>query len=76
VAVHVRDAQNNPLRRGGDQVIIRVDGGDPITATYDQGTDVYAASAPHGNAGPHQVTITLNGTGISGSPFTVTTNLF
>jgi adhesin/invasin len=77
VAVHVRDAQNNPLRRGGDQVIIRVDGGDPITATYDAGRDVYAATAPHGAARDHEVVITLNGTPIGdGHPFTVTTTLF
>ncbi len=76
VAVHVRDAQNNPLRRGGDQVVIRVDGGDAITATYDQGADVYAATAPHGATGQHQVAITLNGTPIAGSPFPVTTTLF
>jgi hypothetical protein len=76
VAVHVRDAQGNPLRRGGDQVTVRVDGGDPITAAYDGGRDVYAATAPHGTIGDHQVSITLNGTGIAGSPFTVTTTLF
>jgi Invasin, domain 3/Bacterial Ig-like domain (group 1)/Filamin/ABP280 repeat len=76
VAVQVRDAQNNPLRRGGDQVIIRVDGGDPISATYDAGRDVYAATAPHGATGDHQVAITLNGTPIAGSPFTATTTLF
>ncbi len=76
VAVHVRDGFNNPLRRGGDQVLVRIDGGAPVTATYDQGADVYAASVPHGNTGNHQVDITLNGTPINGSPYTVTTNLF
>ncbi|HEY7634400.1 MAG TPA: Ig-like domain-containing protein [Gemmatimonadales bacterium] len=76
VAVHVRDAQNNPLRRGGDRVVVRVDGGDALTVTYDEGRDVYSASAPPGSQGNHQIDITLNGTPISGSPYTVTTNIF
>lgn len=77
VAVHVRDAQGNPLRRGGDKVVVRVDGGDPLAVTYDQSRDVYAASAPPGTAGEHEVSITLNGTAIGdGKPYTVTTTIF
>jgi adhesin/invasin len=76
VAVHVRDAQGNPLRRGGDQVVVRVDGGDPLTVTYVPEQDSYTATSPPGNAGQHQVDITLNGTPISGSPYTVITTIF
>jgi adhesin/invasin len=76
VAVHVRDAQGNPLRRGGDQVVIRVDGGAPLNVTYNAEQDSYTATSQATSAGPHEVDIRLNGTPISGNPYTVTTNVF
>jgi hypothetical protein len=67
--VTARDAQGNPVGVGGDLVQVAVNGGTPVTAT-DQGNGTYTASI--GVFGfSFSVVITLNGTPIQGSPFTL-----
>jgi hypothetical protein len=69
VVVTARDAQGNPTGRGGDNVLISVNGGPPVTA-IDRGNGTYDASiATFGFQ--FSVVITLNGGAISGSPFEV-----
>lgn len=65
--VTARDAQGNPVGRGGDVVVVAVDGAAPVTAT-DQGNGTYTAVVS--TFGFPAVAITLNGSPISGSPFT------
>ncbi len=69
VLVTARDAQGNPTGRGGDVVLISVNGGSPVTAT-DRGDGTYSAAIPTFGFS-FSVAITLNGTAISGSPFQV-----
>jgi adhesin/invasin len=64
--VTARDAQGNPVGRGGDLVVVAVDGAAPVTAT-DQGNGTYTAVVS--SFGFPAVAITLNGSPISGSPF-------
>ena len=64
--VTARDAQGNPVGRGGDVVVVAVDGAAPVTAT-DQGNGTYTAVVS--TFGFPAVAITLNGAPISGSPF-------
>ncbi len=69
VSVTAKDAQGNPVGRGGDAVDITVNGIGPVGAT-DQGNGTYQASLGV-FGGPFSVAITLNGAPVSGSPFTV-----
>jgi hypothetical protein len=64
--VTARDAQGNPVGRGGDVVVVTLEGGTPVTAT-DLGNGTYTATVS--SFGFPAVTITLNGSPISGSPF-------
>jgi hypothetical protein len=68
VVVTVRDAQDNPLGRGGDLVQLMVNGGGPRTAR-DNGDGTYSDSFGTFDPGPSMV-ITLNGVPIAGSPYT------
>jgi hypothetical protein len=69
VVVTARDAQGNATGRGGDAVLISVNGSSPVRAT-DNGNGTYTASiATFGFQ--FSVAITLNGGVISGSPFEV-----
>jgi adhesin/invasin len=67
--VTARDAQGNPVGRGGDKVLVTVNTGNPVTAT-DQGNGTYEASISTFGFS-FSVAITLNGTAIQGSPFRV-----
>ncbi|MBA3319430.1 MAG: Ig-like domain-containing protein [Gemmatimonadales bacterium] len=69
VVVTARDAQGNPTGRGGDVVLITVNGSPPIGAV-DRGNGTYDASIPTFGFS-FTVEITLNGGVILGSPFTV-----
>jgi hypothetical protein len=69
VVVTARDAQGNPTGRGGDIVLISVNGSSPVTAT-DRGNGTYDAAIPTFGF-QFTVVITLNGGAISGSPFEV-----
>jgi hypothetical protein len=67
--VTARDAFGNPRGQGGDAVAMSVDGGNPVPAT-DRGDGTYVVSATESGL-QFTVVITLNGTPIQGSPFTV-----
>jgi filamin/ABP280 repeat protein len=67
-AVTVRDAQDNPVGRGGDRVQVQVNDIQPIDAV-DNGDGSYSFSLII-FATQFNVVITLNGTQIPGSPFT------
>ncbi len=74
IVVQARDANGNPLTTGGEAVRITVAGANtagPIVAA-DQNNGTYRASYTPTAAGNDEVTITMNGTQISGSPFTST----
>jgi adhesin/invasin len=64
--VTARDAQGNPVGRGGDTVIVTPEGFAPTTAS-DRGDGTYSATIATFSA--PAVTITLNGAPIQGSPF-------
>ncbi|HEU4680838.1 MAG TPA: filamin/ABP280 repeat domain-containing protein, partial [Gemmatimonadales bacterium] len=66
ILVTTRDAQGNLLNRGGDLVQVHLDGG--IRNAVDHGNGNYSDSFVTLNPVP-EITITLNGAPISGSPF-------
>jgi adhesin/invasin len=70
IVVHAADALGNPLGRGGDVVVVAPEGTDPIPAV-DQGDGSYRASWVPLSLNTVQVTITINGSPIHGSPFKV-----
>jgi filamin/ABP280 repeat protein/Big-like domain-containing protein len=67
--ITVRDAQGNPLGRGGDQVQVQLNGGAPQDAA-DNGDGTYSRADFIG-FGSVSVTVFLNGVPVSGSPFTI-----
>lgn len=74
VSVQARDADGNPVTTGGAEVIVEATGANnsgPVTAT-DNGDGTYTASYNATELGTDTIAITMNGTPISGSPFTVT----
>jgi hypothetical protein len=74
IVVQARDASGYRLTSGGAMVVMTVSGANaagPMTAT-DAGDGTYTASYTPTAAGTDQVAITMNGTPISGSPFTST----
>jgi hypothetical protein len=76
IVVQARDAYANPVTVGGETVVVTVSGTNtagPITAT-DVGNGTYTTSyTPHPvRTGKDYVEITMNGTPISGSPYTST----
>ena len=64
--VTARDAQGNPVGRGGATVVMTVDDAAPVTAT-DLGDGTYQAAVFI--FGPEVVEIEMNGVPIQGSPF-------
>ena len=74
VEVQARDAEGNPLTVGGSEVIVEATGANasgPVTAT-DNGDGTYTASYNPTELGTDTITVTIDGTPISGSPFTIT----
>jgi hypothetical protein len=67
VDVTVRDAQGNLVRRGGDNVQLRLNDGPPVTLR-DNGDGTYSDSFGAG-LGPVSAVALLNGVPIEGSPF-------
>ena len=67
VDVTVRDAQGNLVRRGGDNVQVRLNDGPPVTLR-DNGDGTYTDSFGAG-LGPVSAVVLLNGVPIEGSPF-------
>lgn len=80
ITVHVFDANGNPLGRGGDQVAITVSRGSDVVASpavTDVGDGSYTASwTAQSTANNYRVAITLNGTEIKDSPYSVRVSLF
>jgi len=66
--VTARDAQGNPVGRGGETVVLTVDDAAPVTAT-DLGDGTYQAAVF--TFGPQVAEIEMNGVPIQGSPFRV-----
>lgn len=70
ITVQARDANDNDLTTGGASVIISVSGSNPATpAVNDPGDGTYTASYDPTISGTDNIAITLNGTPISGSPY-------
>ena len=73
ISVHTFDAKNNPLGRGGDQVVISVHLDNDLVATptvTDVGDGSYTATwTVQSPANNYRVSITVNGTEIDHSPF-------
>jgi hypothetical protein len=68
--VTARDALGNPVGQGGATVLMSVDGGAPVAAV-DNGDGTYTASTVVPGVQFDEVAITLDGTPIQGSPFSV-----
>ncbi len=73
--VTVRDAHDNVIGHGGDAVTISVEGTGGLTVT-DVGDGTYTAQFSPSSTGTFAVTITLNGTGIGGGPYSTTISFF
>ena len=71
ISVQARDGAGNPRTEGGDAVAVSVSGSNTATpAVTDNGNGTYSASYTPQVAGVDLVAITLNGSPISGSPYT------
>jgi alpha-tubulin suppressor-like RCC1 family protein len=76
ITVTTRDANGNPLTAGGDAVVVSVTGSNTATpGVTDNGDGTYTAQYTPTVPGNDLVAITLNGTAISGSPYTSTVQL-
>ena len=73
--VTVRDKQDNVVGHGGDKVSISVEGTGDLQVT-DVGNGTYTATFRPNSIGTFDVTITLNGTAIAGSPYSTTVTFF
>ncbi len=74
IVVQARDADGVALTTGGSAVVATITGDNaagPLTAT-DNGDGTYTVTYVAANAGTDTIAVTLDGTAISGSPFTVT----
>jgi Invasin, domain 3/Filamin/ABP280 repeat/Bacterial Ig-like domain (group 1) len=69
IVVTVRDAKENLVGHGGDNVAISVDRGHGGLQVTDAGNGTYTATFRPGALGMFTVTITLSGAQISGSPY-------
>jgi len=79
ITIRVADHQGNPLGRGGDQVIVIVKRGNDVVASpdvADHGDGTYTARWTAQSQDSYKVVITLNGTEIKDSPFSVRVSLF
>ncbi len=70
ITIQLRDQFGNAVTVGGANVVASVTGANPGAAVVaDLGTGIYLASYLPQNAGTDQISITLNGTPIGGSPY-------
>jgi hypothetical protein len=82
IIVHTRDAQSNPLGRGGESVVItfiHLDSGTRIPlngSITDNGDGTYTAVYSQPGLGDFDVEILLNGVPIQGSPYRTSVTLF
>jgi hypothetical protein len=74
VIVQARDSDGNPLTTGGSEVVMEATGANPTgpIEAVNNGDGTYTASYTPINEGEDSVAITLDGSPIQGSPFTVT----
>lgn len=72
ITVAIRDQFGNVVGHGGDPVELRIDG--TVRPLNDRGNGTYTLSIPAFglSVATHQVTVTLGGTHISGSPYSLT----
>jgi adhesin/invasin len=71
ISVQARDGSGNPRTAGGDAVAVSVSGSNSATPEVsDNGDGTYRSGYTPQVAGVDQVAITLNGSPISGSPYT------
>ena len=71
ITVQARDADGNPRMVGGDTVVVDVTGANTATPSVsDLGDGTYAAQYIPTMAGTDQVSISLNGNALQGSPYT------
>ncbi|MDJ0767111.1 MAG: filamin/ABP280 repeat domain-containing protein, partial [Myxococcota bacterium] len=70
IVVQARDGSGNAIAVGGETVTVTVAGANSVSpGVSDAGDGTYTASYTPTNAGTDNVTITMNGTEIGGSPF-------
>lgn len=70
IVMRARDAHGNALESGGDRVKVSVRGANRVTPdVVDGGDGTYRASYTPTVAGTDQISITVNGAAINGSPF-------
>jgi hypothetical protein len=70
ITVTARDANDNLLGHGGDNVAITYEAGS--VAVTDNGDGTYSATFAPATTGTYSLNITINGAAIAGSPFTTT----
>ena len=76
LTVQAKDAQGNNLSSGGATVVISITGANSATPSVtDNGDGTYSASYTPTATGNDSVAITLNGSGISGSPYSSTVSV-
>jgi len=74
IVVQARDSEGNAIATGGATVLVEVSGANTVApfAATDVGDGTYTASYIPVDLGDDDIAITMNGTPISGSPFTST----
>jgi hypothetical protein len=72
ITVVIRDQFGNVVGHGGDPVELRIDGAPRALTDNGNGTYSLAIQAFTLSVATHQVTVTLGGSNISGSPYSMT----
>jgi adhesin/invasin len=72
ITVVIRDRFGNVVGRGGDPVELRIDGAPQGLTDQGNGTYTLAISSFSLSVATHEVTVTLGGSHISGSPYSMT----
>jgi hypothetical protein len=75
ITIQARDAGNNDLTSGGATVVVSVEAGpnaDSVVTVVDNGDGTYTATYTPTIVGTDSFSITLDGTGIGGGPYTST----
>jgi hypothetical protein len=73
IVVTARKSDGSPMTTGGATVVVTITGSNPATPTVtDNGNGTYSCATTPTTVGTDSVAITLNGTAISGSPYSST----
>jgi hypothetical protein len=74
IVVQARDQYGNPVRVGGETVVVTVSGDNPVgtIAVVDSHDGTYVASYTPTRTGTDVISVTMGGIAIAGSPFAVT----